>query len=503
MRMGGSLTQVLQLIGGGFTQSETDDWLPVTNPATGEVIASVPMATPAEVEAAVAAAAAAFESWRREPAPRRARLMLAYQHLLKEHLDELTELVALDTGKVRADARGDVWRGVEVVEHAAGICTLLQGETLENVASGVDCYSFRQPLGVCLGITPFNFPAMIPLWMFPMAIACGDTMVLKPSEQAPLTPTRLAELFVEAGAPEGVLQLVHGGADQTNALLSHPQIQAVSFVGSTAVGRHVHQSATANGKRAQCMMGAKNHMVVMPDADEGQVVTNLVGAGVGAAGQRCMAISVAVLVGESRRLIPSLTRALERTRPGRRDDEGAAFGPIISPGARERIVGLIAQGVEEGARCEVDGRQATVPGCEGGNWLGPTLFTGVTSEMTIYREEIFGPVLLVMEVDTLDEALALINANPNGNGTSIFCASGAAARRFTHEVAVGQVGVNVPIPVPLPFFNFTGWRGSFLGDLHPYGKQGVQFYTETKTVTARWDEEETDGPNVTIQLDSE
>ena len=255
--MGGSLTQVLQLIGGGFTQSETDDWLPVTNPATGEVIASVPMATPAEVEAAVAAAAAAFESWRREPAPRRARLMLAYQHLLKEHLDELTELVALDTGKVRADARGDVWRGVEVVEHAAGICTLLQGETLENVASGVDCYSFRQPLGVCLGITPFNFPAMIPLWMFPMAIACGDTMVLKPSEQAPLTPTRLAELFVEAGAPEGVLQLVHGGADQTNALLSHPQIQAVSFVGSTAVGRHVHQSATANGKRAQCMMGAR------------------------------------------------------------------------------------------------------------------------------------------------------------------------------------------------------------------------------------------------------
>jgi malonate-semialdehyde dehydrogenase (acetylating)/methylmalonate-semialdehyde dehydrogenase len=369
------------------------------------------------------------------------------------------------------------------------------------VARRVDGHSWVQPLGVCVGITPFNFPAMIPLWMFPLAVACGNGFVLKPSEQDPLTPMRLAELFTEAGAPRGILSVVHGGADQVDALLSHLDVKAVSFVGSARVGGHVYRSATSQLKRAQCFVGAKNHMVIMPDANKAQVLGNLVGAGVGAAGQRCMAISVAVFVGSAREWIPELAAEFAKVKPGVWHDPEAAYGPLISPEAKVRVEGLIEAGIAEGAECLLDGRFCDVPGYPVGNWVGPTLFRGVTPEMRIYKEEIFGPVLACLEVESLDEALALINANPYGNGTSLFTGCGAAARKFRHEVAVGQVGINVPIPVPLPFFSFTGWRGSFYGDLHAYGKQAVRFYTETKTVTERWfDEDIPSGPNMTIQL---
>ena len=466
------------------------------------MLAEVPFATPGEVDRAVAAAKEAFKSWREVPAPARARIMLSYQHLLKKHHDELAEILAQETGKTFADAKGDVWRGIEVVEHACNIPSLMMGETVENVANGIDTYSMIQPLGVCVGITPFNFPAMIPLWMFPLSIACGNTFVLKPSEQDPMTPMRLAELFLEAGAPKNVLQVIHGGQDQVNQLLKHPDVHAISFVGSAPVAEHIYKTGTQHLKRVQCFAGAKNHSVIMPDAQPQQVINNLIGASCGAAGQRCMAISVAVLVGSAKNIIPGLAESFKELRPGIWNDAGAAYGPVISAKAKARILDLIRQGKEEGANCEFDGSQITVPEYPEGNWIGPTLFTGVKPNMAIYREEIFGPVLLTIEVDTLDEAIALINANPYGNGCSMFTASGAAARKFQHEIEAGQVGINVPIPVPLPFFSFTGWKKSFLGDLHAYGKQGVRFYTETKTITARWFDEDIAhaAPNMTIQL---
>ncbi|NEX88971.1 CoA-acylating methylmalonate-semialdehyde dehydrogenase [Aeromonas rivipollensis] len=488
-------------IGGEAYPSASEAWIEVTNPADQSLLARVPRATPAEVELAVRRAHDAYLLWREVPAPERARVMFNYQHLLKAHHDELATLLAQETGKNLADARGDVWRGIEVVEQACGVASQTLGETMGNVARRVDGHSWVQPLGVCVGITPFNFPAMIPLWMFPLAVACGNGFVLKPSEQDPLTPMRLAELFTEAGAPAGILSVVHGGAEQVDALLAHPDVKAVSFVGSARVGAHVYRTATDNLKRAQCFVGAKNHMVIMPDANKAQVLSNLVGAGVGAAGQRCMAISVAVFVGSARDWIPDLAAEFAKVKPGVWHDPEAAYGPLISPEAKVRVEGLIEAGMAEGAQCLLDGRFCDVPGYPVGNWVGPTLFRGVTPEMRIYKEEIFGPVLACLEVESLDEALALINDNPYGNGTSIFTNCGAAARKFRHEVAVGQVGINVPIPVPLPFFSFTGWRGSFYGDLHAYGKQAVRFYTETKTVTERWfDEDIPTGPNMTIHL---
>ncbi|MFM5093156.1 CoA-acylating methylmalonate-semialdehyde dehydrogenase [Aeromonas rivipollensis] len=488
-------------IGGEAYPSASESWIEVTNPADQSLLARVPRATPAEVELAVRRAHDAYLLWREVPAPERARVMFNYQHLLKAHHDELATLLAQETGKNFADARGDVWRGIEVVEQACGIASQSLGETMGNVARRVDGHSWVQPLGVCVGITPFNFPAMIPLWMFPLAVACGNGFVLKPSEQDPLTPMRLAELFTEAGAPAGILSVVHGGAEQVDALLAHPDVKAVSFVGSARVGAHVYRTATDHLKRAQCFVGAKNHMVIMPDANKAQVLSNLVGAGVGAAGQRCMAISVAVFVGSARDWIPDLAAEFAKVKPGVWHDPEAAYGPLISPEAKVRVEGLIEAGMAEGAQCLLDGRFCDVPGYPVGNWVGPTLFRGVTPEMRIYKEEIFGPVLACLEVESLDEALALINDNPYGNGTSIFTNCGAAARKFRHEVAVGQVGINVPIPVPLPFFSFTGWRGSFYGDLHAYGKQAVRFYTETKTVTERWfDEDIPTGPNMTIHL---
>ncbi|MET1080792.1 MAG: CoA-acylating methylmalonate-semialdehyde dehydrogenase [Pseudomonas sp.] len=496
------MTKVLpQLINGEWSESRSREWIDVTDPATQHVLARAPKATPEEIEAAIASAKNAFLSWREVPISERARLMLRYQHLLKEHHDELAEILARETGKTLADAKGDVWRGIEVVEHAANVASLMMGETMENVAREIDTASWMQPLGVCVGITPFNFPAMIPLWMFPLAIACGNTFILKPSEQDPLTPNRLAELFIEAGAPAGVLQVLHGAREQVDALLTHPDIRAISFVGSVPVGQHVYRTGTAHLKRVQAFAGAKNHMVIMPDAHKDQVLSNLIGASCGAAGQRCMAISTAVFVGDSRAWIDELASQMAELRPGHWQDPQAAYGPLISPQAKQRVLHLIAAGKAEGAECLVDGSHCTVAGYPDGNWLGPTLFRGVTPTMSLYREEIFGPVLICLEVETLEQAIALVNNNPYGNGTSLFTRSGGAARQFQHAVEVGQVGINVPIPVPLPFFSFTGWKGSFYGDLHAYGKQAVRFYSETKTVTSRWfDDAPVSGPNMTIQL---
>jgi malonate-semialdehyde dehydrogenase (acetylating)/methylmalonate-semialdehyde dehydrogenase len=494
-------TQVKHYIDGEFTFGSGDRNIDVTNPANNSVIAKINCATTAEVELAIHSAKEAFKTWKEVPVSERARVMLRYQHLLKEHHDELATILAQETGKTFEDAKGDVWRGIEVAEHACGVASLMMGETVENVARNIDTYSYTQPLGVCAGITPFNFPAMIPLWMFPLSIACGNTFILKPSEQDPMTPQRLVELFVEAGAPKGVLQLIHGDKTAVDILLRDPAIKAISFVGSVGVGQYIYKTGTDNLKRVQAFAGAKNHCVIMPDANKQQVINNMVGASVGAAGQRCMAISVAIFVGKAKEWIPELKEALAKVRPGLWDDKDAAYGPVISPAAKERVLKLIAQGKAEGADCLLDGTDFTVAGYESGNWVGPTMFTNVTTDMSIYKEEIFGPVLCCMEADNLDDAIELVNNSPYGNGTSIFTASGGAARKYQHEIEVGQVGVNVPIPVPLPFFSFTGWKGSFYGDQHAYGKQAVRFCTETKTITTRWfDAEAVSGPNMSIDL---
>lgn len=489
------------LLNNTFTQSRTREWLDVTDPATQKTLARVPLSTAAEINRAVAQAAQAQAAWRNTPVPVRLRLMLDYQRLLKENLLPLAKVVAQDNGKTLEDAKGDVFRGIEVVEFACSLPTLLMGEGVENVAAGVDTYSIRQPLGVCAGICPFNFPAMIPLWMFPLSIACGNAFVLKPSEQVPLVAMELAKLFIKAGAPKGLLQIVHGGAEQVNALLDHPDIRAVSFVGSVPVGQHVYRRGCHNLKRVQSLAGAKNHMVVMPDADKEQVINALVGASCGAAGQRCMAISAAVFVGAAKKWLPDLAKAMKKVKPGVWSDKNANYGPIINKNSLQRIRRLISEGKADGAQCLLDGSRCTVKGYPHGNWLAPTLFAKVKPQMSIYREEIFGPVLVTMEAPTLDAAIDLINASPYGNGTSIFTASGQAARQFQNRIEVGQIGINLPIPVALPFFSFTGWKGSFYGDLHTYGKQGVLFYTETKTVTARWfDDTQPRGANMTIRL---
>jgi malonate-semialdehyde dehydrogenase (acetylating)/methylmalonate-semialdehyde dehydrogenase len=498
---GDSPETVKLLINGGFVESKTTEWHDVINPATQEVLAQVPFATDAEIDAAVASAKLAFKTWKNTPLAARARIMLKLQALVREHMSRIAHTLSAEQGKTLADAEGDIFRGLEVVEHACSIGSLQLGEFAENVANGVDTYTLRQPIGVCAGITPFNFPAMIPLWMFPMAIVCGNTFVLKPSEQDPITPMLLAELALQAGIPPGVLNIIHGGKRAVDALCTHPDIVAVSFVGSTAVGTHVYNLANQNGKRVQCMMGAKNHAVVMPDANKEQSLNAVVGATFGAAGQRCMATSVTVLVGEARKWIPDIVAKARGLKVNGGAEKGADLGPVISKNAKNRILGLLDDGVKEGAKLELDGRGVKVPGYEQGNFVGPTIFSGVTPQMKIYTTEIFGPVMCIVGVDTLDEAIALVNDNPFGNGTGIFTQSGAAARKFQNEIDVGQVGINVPIPVPVPVFSFTGSRGSKLGDLGPYGKQVVQFYTQTKTVTTRWFEDgATSAVNTTISL---
>ena len=497
-----AIPTVKLLIGGEFIESKTTQWREVVNPATQQVLARVPFATDKEMNAAVASAKQAFKTWRKTPIGTRARIFLKYQQLIRENIKELAAILTAEQGKTLPDAEGDVFRGLEVVEHAASIGNLQLGELANNVANGVDTYTLLQPLGVCAGITPFNFPAMIPLWMFPMAIATGNTFVLKPSEQDPLVTMRLVELALEAGVPPGVLNVIHGGVDAVNLICDHPDIKAVSFVGSTKVGTHVYNRATQNGKRAQCMMGAKNHAIVLPDANKQQTLNNLLGASFGAAGQRCMALPVVILVGEAQQWLPELVEKTKTLKISGGTEAGADIGPVVSCAALDRISGLIAKGESEGARLVLDGRNPQVAGYEKGNFVGPTIFTDVTTEMTIYREEIFGPVLCILNAATLDDAIELINSNPNGNGTAIFTRSGAAARHFQEEIDVGQVGINVPIPVPVPLFSFSGSRASKLGDLGPYGKQVILFYTQTKTITQRWfDEDEVGGPvNTTITL---
>ena len=487
-----------QLVDGGSRRA------PVYNPSTGAVIREVPLADAATLQQAIDAAQAAFPAWRNTPPAKRAQVLFRFKQLLESNEERLVQLISEEHGKTLEDAAGELRRGIENVEYATAAPELLKGEYNRNAGPSIDTWSDFQPLGVVAGITPFNFPAMIPLWMFPMAIACGNTFVLKPSEQDPLVTMRLAELALEAGVPPGVLNVVHGGPAVVDALCDHPDIKALSFVGSTRVGTHVYRRASEAGKRVQCMMGAKNHAVVMPDAPREQTLANLVGAAFGAAGQRCMAVSVVVLVGEANSWVPDLVAKARSLKVGAGHEHGTDVGPLISCQALDRVSGLIERGVSEGATLELDGRNIQVERYEKGNFVGPTLFSGVTTDMTLYREELFGPVLCVMHAATLDEAIALINANPNGNGVALFTRSGAAARRFQEDIDVGQVGINVPIPVPVPLFSFSGSRASKLGDLGPYGKQAVLFYTQTKTITTRWPDEQDVGSagvvNTTITL---
>ncbi|OTG96522.1 CoA-acylating methylmalonate-semialdehyde dehydrogenase [Acinetobacter sp. ANC 3832] len=496
------LSRAKLLINGEFVDSQTQEWHDIVNPATQEVIGQVPFATHDEVNAAIAAAQNAFEGWRQTPIQARMRIMLKLQALIRAQAKSIAQVLTAEQGKTLADAEGDIQRGLEVVEHACSIGTLQMGEYVEGVANGVDTYTLQQPLGVCAGITPFNFPAMIPLWMFPMAIVCGNTFVLKPSEQDPLSTMMLVELAIEAGIPAGVLNVVHGGKEVVDMLCTHTDIKALSFVGSTTVGTHVYNLAGQHGKRAQCMMGAKNHVVVMPDANKEQTLNALVGAAFGAAGQRCMALSVAVMVGESKQWINDLVTKTKTLSVNAGHEPNTDIGPVISPRAKARVIDLINSGVEQGAELLLDGRHIQVKGYEQGNFVGATIFNQVTTDMRIYKEEVFGPVLAIICVDSLDEAIELINVNPFGNGVGLFTQSGATARTFQHKINIGQVGINIPIPVPVPFFSFTGSRGSKLGDLGPYGKQAVQFYTQTKTITSRWFEDNQDagGVNTTISL---
>jgi malonate-semialdehyde dehydrogenase (acetylating) / methylmalonate-semialdehyde dehydrogenase len=462
----------------------------VFNPATGGVTARVPFASAAELDQCVQVAKNALPRWAATPPLQRARVMFRYRHLLEAASDRIAATITREHGKTLSDARGEAVRGLEVVEFACGIADLLKGEISENVGTGIDAFNLRQPLGVVAGITPFNFPAMVPMWMFPMAIACGNTFVLKPSERDPSTSIILAELLKEAGLPDGVFNVLHGDRTAVDGLLQHPDIAAISFVGSTPVARHVYLEGTRNGKRVQALGGAKNHMVVMPDADLDDVANALMGAAYGSAGERCMAISVAVVVGDAsadalvERLVPKV-RAL-RVGPG--TDGGSDMGPLITREHRAKVCDYIESGVSEGAKLLADGR-VNYSGAAGGFFLGGSVFDQVRPEMRIYKEEIFGPVLGIVRVPDLDSAIRLINAHPFANGTAIFTRSGNAARAFVSAIEVGMVGVNVPLPVPMAFYSFGGWRSSLFGDHHIYGREGVRFYTRMKSVTQRWPRE--------------
>lgn len=487
------------LIGGELIQSKTTEWRDVINPATQEVVAQVPFATTEELNLAVANAKEAFQTWRNVSQGHRVRVMLNLQKLVRDNIGELARLITLEHGKTLPDAEGEVGRGLEVIEHACSMTSLQLGEYAENAATGIDVYTLIQPLGVCAGITAFNFPIMLPCFMFPIAVTAGNTFVLKPSEQDPSSSLFLAQLALEAGLPPGVLNVVHGGPDIANGLCDHPDIKAVSFIGSTHVGTEIYRRASESGKRCQSMMGAKNHCVILPDADREVALNQLVGAAFGAAGQRCMATSVAVLVGEARDWLPDFIERAKKLKVSIGSERDADLGPLVSPNARKRVEGLIQQGVDEGAELLLDGRNVKVPGYEQGNFVGPTIFNKVTRDMSIYTQEVFGPVLCVVGVDTLEEAVEFINQNPNGNGVAVFTQDGGSARYFQNNIDVGQIGINIPIPVPVAWFSFTGSRASKLGDSGPNGKQAVNFWTQTKTVTARWSAHAT-GVNTTISM---
>ena len=462
-------------------------WGEVTDSATGAVCARVPLASAADVDRAVRAAAEAARGWAATSLSRRTAIMFAFRQLVHEHRDELAQIVTREHGKVLSDAAGEVQRGLEVVDFACGIAHLMKGEMTPQVSGGIDSYSLRQPLGVMAGITPFNFPVMVPMWMFPIAIAAGNAFVLKPSEQDPSASLLLARLFAQAGLPEGVLTVVNGDREAVDALLSHPQVAGVSFVGSTPIARHVYETASAHGKRVQALGGAKNHAVVLPDADLDLAADGLVSAAYGSAGQRCMAVSVAVAVGDvGDRLVEAVRSRLENLTTGPGTDPASQMGPLVSAAHRARVAELVGSGEAEGAHVLVDGRSLTVAGHDGGHWLGPTLLDRVRPGMRVYDEEIFGPVLVVVRAASYPQALQLVNANPYGNGAAIFTRDGGAARQFEQDVVAGMVGVNVPIPVPMAYHSFGGWKHSLFGDLHVHGPDGVRFNTRGKVVTRRW-----------------
>jgi malonate-semialdehyde dehydrogenase (acetylating)/methylmalonate-semialdehyde dehydrogenase len=464
----------------------------VYNPATGHVTKRVPLCDASVIDAAVKSAAAAFPAWRDTPPVRRARVLQKFLALLQEHQKDLAKIVTEEHGKTLPDAMGSVQRGIEVVEFACGIPHLLKGEYSENVGTQVDTHTLRQPVGVCAGITPFNFPVMVPLWMFPMAIACGNTFILKPSEKVPSASVRMAALFKEAGLPDGVLNVVHGDKVAVDSLLNHPVVNAVSFVGSTPIAKYIYETCAKSGKRVQALGGAKNHAVVLPDADLEFAADALIGAAYGSAGERCMAISAVVAVGSAGdKLVSLLKEKAEKIKVGPGDKEGVDMGPLVTAEHRDKVLGFVSKGKAEGAKVVLDGSSS---GMKEGFFLGTTLFDHVTPQMEVYRNEIFGPVLVVLRTNSLEEAIALVNSNPYANGTAIFTESGGAARRFQSEIQVGMVGINVPIPVPVAFYSFGGWKSSLFGDLHVHGTEAVKFYTRTKAVTTRWPHQDTPAP---------
>jgi malonate-semialdehyde dehydrogenase (acetylating) / methylmalonate-semialdehyde dehydrogenase len=475
---------ISNLIGSKWRRPDVSDSLPIYNPATGEVIGQVPMSGAGEVDAAVKAALAAYKGWSRTAVMERVRLMFRYKALLEEHFEELAAIITRHHGKTLDESRGEVRRGIEVVDFACGAPTLLQGRTLRDVSGGVDQDLYRYPVGVCAGIPPFNFPVMIPLWMFPLAVVAGNTFVLKPSERTPLGGARLAEIFLEAGFPEGVLNVVHGGSEAVNALLVHPDVNAISFVGSAPVARHVYTTAAAHGKRVQALGGAKNHIVVMPDADPEIAMPAILNSAFGNAGERCLAGSVAVAVGNAAEgLIGPLAKAAAKMVVGPGDEAGVQVGPLIRADHRDRVAGWVDKGIAEGAELLVDGRgQMNRPGF----FLGPTILDNVTSDMAVGHEEIFGPVLSVARAASLDEAIAQANRMALGNMATIFTQSGKAGREFRERVEAGMTGINVPIAQPFAFFPFSGWKGSFFGDLHVHGTDGIEFFTRKKVVVTRW-----------------
>ena len=483
----GEMRTIEHWIGGRRTAAGSTRTAPVWNPATGAQQAEVLLADPADVGTAVAAAAEAFATWSQSSLSQRTKVLFRFRELLERDLDRIAEAITDEHGKVLSDARGEIQRGLEVVEFACGIPTLLKGDYSDQVSAGVDVFSYREPLGVVVGITPFNFPAMVPMWMFPVAIACGNTFVLKPSERDPSAALIIAELWAEAGLPEGVFTVLQGDKVAVDALLDHPDVAAVSFVGSTPIARAIHQRASANGKRVQALGGAKNHAIVLPDADLDFAADHLVAAAFGSAGERCMAISAAVAVGgRADELVDIVAAKARAVVVGSGRDAASEMGPVVTAEARQRVLSLIDSGERQGADLRVDGRGLRVPSYEDGFFVGPTVLDRVTPAMDVYTEEIFGPVLSVVRSDDVDEAIALINANPYGNGTAIFTSSGEHARRFHRGVRVGMIGINVPIPVPMAYYSFGGWKDSLFGDRHVHGPEGVGFYTRAKVITSRW-----------------
>ena len=476
-------------IGGKAVAGTSTRTAPVFNPATGAQQADVRLANIHDVADAVTAAEVAFEEWSQTSISKRSKVLFAFRELVNASAGDIAELIVDEHGKVLSDALGEVQRGLEVIEFACGIPSLLKGDYSDQVSTDVDTYSFREPLGIVAGITPFNFPAMVPMWMYPVAIACGNTFVLKPSERDPSASLLVAELWQRAGLPDGVFNVINGDKESVDALLDDPRVAAVSFVGSTSIARYIHERGSANGKRVQALGGAKNHAIVLPDANIDFAADHLAAAAFGSAGERCMAVSAAIVVGHGAEVVEAVSERARSLKVGSGRDAASEMGPVITRAAQERIQALIGTGAAQGARIAVDGRDLSVAGFESGFFVGPTVIDEVTTEMDVYREEIFGPVLSVLRAGTVEEAIALVNANPYGNGTAIFTSSGQAARQFQRGVKVGMIGINVPVPVPMAFYSFGGWKDSLFGDKHVHGAEGVSFYTRAKVVTARWPRE--------------